>query len=231
MAIRPFLAMTAAEIHNTPQIPDRIGWMACHFSPYSLGLANRPKALPAGSLLILNDVIPVCGHEPEVVAAQLLEGVDAFSCFGVLLDFQRPHSLETERMAAFLSEALPCPLAVSEPYAGNLTCPVFLSPLPLHLPLKEYTAPWKGREIWLELAMDAEEIHLTEAGAAVTPLPCTINETGHQDNTLHCHYRIELTEDAARFTLWRTKEDIDSLLEEAKGLGITAAVGLYQEFS
>ena len=230
MAIRPFLAMTAAEIRSISPLPDRIGWMACHFSPYSTGLSNRPKGLPAGSLLIVNDITPIHGHDPEVVAAQLLETVESCGCHEVLLDFQRPDSMETEQMAAFLVNALPCPVAVSELYAGSLSCPVFLSPLPHHIPLKEHITPWLGREIWLEVAMDAEEIVITYSGSTVTSLPCFYDDHGHIDEALYCHYRMELLENSVRFTLWRTSEDIGVLLEEAKALGITTGVGLYQEF-
>ena len=46
---------------------------------------------------------------------------------------------------------------------------------------------------------------------------------------LHCHYTIETNEKAARFTLWRTKEDLEALLEEAEKSGIVGYVGLYQE--
>ena len=52
MAIRPFLAMTAAEIQGTETLPPKTAWMACHFSPYSTGLSNLPKALPPGLSLI-----------------------------------------------------------------------------------------------------------------------------------------------------------------------------------
>ena len=230
MAIQSFLAMTAAEIHGSSALPKKIGWMACHFSPYSVGLSNRPKRLPAGSLLIVNDITPIHGHDPEVVAAQLLEVLEALGCCAVLLDFQRPDSLETVQMAAFLADALPCPVAVSDLYAGSLSCPVFLSSLPHHVPLKEHIAPWQGREVWLEPAMDAEEILINENGATASPLTHFHENRGHIDEALHCHYRVELSEKCARFTLWRTEEDIDHLLEEAEALGITTAVGLYQEF-
>ena len=43
MVIRPFLAMTAAEIRANPDISSPIGWMACHFSPYGTGLSNLPE--------------------------------------------------------------------------------------------------------------------------------------------------------------------------------------------
>ena len=109
MAIRPFLAMTAAEIRGTEALPPKTAWMACHFSPYSTGLSNLPKALPPGSMVILDDITPIHGHDSETIAAQLRPRLDALKCSGVLLDFQRPGYEEAELLAGRLSEALPLP--------------------------------------------------------------------------------------------------------------------------
>lgn len=230
MATDMFLAMTGAEIAGSSCLPSKIGWMACHFSPYATGLSNRPKQLPTDSLLILNDMTPPHGHDSQVITAQLWECIEQFRCRGVLLDFQRPDCAETEKLATHLVNTLPCPVAVSEAYGKDLDCPIFLSPLPHHISLEEHISPWNNREIWLDLAMDAEEILLTETGAAITPLHHISEINGHRDASLHCHYRTELSEDTARFTLWRTQEDIDTLLEEAESLNIAMTVGLYQEF-
>ena len=230
MAIPAFLAMTAAEIRGSFPLPPKIGWMACHFSPYSVGLSNLPRSLPPGALLILNDITPIHGHDPEVVAEQLQDCLVAFDSAGVLLDFQREDNEETANLAAHLVQALPCPIAVSASYAGPLNCPVFLPPLPHHVPLADWISPWTGREVWLEIALDGEEILLCESGATICPLLHPSSEEGFAEAALHCHYRIETLEEAVRFTLWRTREDIHTLLEEAETLGIRHAVGLYQEF-
>ena len=111
MAIRPFLAMTAAEIRGTETLPPKTAWMACHFSPYSTGLSNLPKALPPGSMVILDDITPIHGHDSETIAAQLRPRLDALKCSGVLLDFQRPGYEEAELLARRLSEAPPAPWA------------------------------------------------------------------------------------------------------------------------
>ena len=230
MAIVRFLAMTAAEIGGNSPLPPKIAWMACHFSPYSTGLSNCPDTLPQGSLLILNDITPIHGHDPNVIANQLSERINDLGCTGVLLDFQRAGCPDTAVLTAALVGALPCPVGVSQIYGEDLTCPVFLPPPPHHVPLKEYCAPWQGREIWLEMALDAGEITLTESGAGFAALPPGGTFSGgHPEEKLHCHYRIQLEENQARFTLWRTPEDLDALLEEAEGLGVTTAVGLYQE--
>lgn len=230
MAIKRYLAMTAAEIEGNPAVPFPIGWMACQFSPYSQGLSNLPGTLPPGSLLILNDFTPMDGHDPSVVGAQLRQCADSLQCSGVLLDFQRPEIQETAELAAFLVSALPRPVAVSLCRAGELNCPVFLPPAPHHVPLRDYLAPWQDREVWLDLAPDGEIITLTEKGTVTAPLPPgPLPAHGHREPQLHCHYQIELSESQAVFTLWRTREDLEALLEEAEGLGVKTAVGLFQE--
>ena len=230
MAINGYLAMTAAEIEHSTPLPPNVAWMACHFSPYTRGLSNRPKELPPGAMLILNDITPIHGHEANLVASQLLELVESLGSIGVLLDFQRAGYPDAADLAKVLVGALPCPVAVSEVYAENLDCPVFLPPVPLHQPLKEYLAPWQDREVWLEWSTEGEILTLTEHGCTVTPLPYPDFTTpGFAEETLHCHYTMETNEKSARFTLWRTKEDWNALMEDAEKLGVLAVVGLYQE--
>lgn len=232
MATDIFLAMTAAEIGRCTDLPPAIGWMACHFSPYSTGLSNLPKNLPAGSLLILNDRTPIHAHDREVIAAQLSDCAERLQSRALLLDFQRPGCAETAELTAFLAETLPFPVAVAVPYAENLTCPILLPPLPHHITLEEHIAPWQGRQIWLEAALDSEVITLTESGADIAPLPPgEAFEDGHWDETLLCHYHIDVSDQCARFTLWRTGEDLDKILLEATDLGISTVVGLYQELA
>jgi DNA-binding NarL/FixJ family response regulator len=69
--MEPFLAMTAAEIRNISVFPGKIAWMACHFSPFGLGLSNLPRALPVGSLLMVDDVTPPRRHDPVFIAEQI----------------------------------------------------------------------------------------------------------------------------------------------------------------
>ena len=232
MAIRQYLAMTASEIAANSPLPPQIAWMACHFSPYGTGLTNLPHRLAPESLMILNDRTPIHLHDPLRIACQLNSLLERFSCAGLLLDFQRPGCGETGRLCAFLSDTLPFPVVVSSLYARYTDSPVFLPSLPCHIPLEKYIAPWQGREIWLEAALDAEEITLTPQGAAFAPLPpgAAVPE-GFAEESLHCHYSVAVEADAARFTLWRTVEDLNALLAEAEHLGVTTAVGLYQELS
>ena len=223
-----YLAMTAAEIHAAPTLPPRLGWMSCHFSPYSQGLSNLPEALPNGSLLILSDLIPINSHDPRLIACQLDEQAALHGCSGLLLDLQRYPEAQTKALVDYLIYNVSCPVVVSQCFAGE-KCTLCLPPCPAHVPLTEYLAPWSGRDIWLELSRSPEIIRLTGSGPAYLPLD-TIPEGGSfTDPGLHCHYRISAEPEKAEFQLWRTDDDLMALAEEANGLGIRQFVGLYQE--
>lgn len=231
MAIPLFLAMTGAEFASCETLPERIAWMACHFSSGDTGITNIPPSLPPGSLLILNDQIPLSGHNLGRVGEQLQQAADALDSRGVLLDFQRPHVPELKELAAYLVPRLTCPVAVSDLYAKELDCPVFLSPCPHHVPLSDYLLPWKGRRLWLDLAVDAEVIALTKSGSQIFPLPLgEVPEGGHADKLLHCHYSIDASVDSVQFTLWRSREDLQELAAESEELGTEMLVGLYTEW-
>lgn len=231
MPFAHYLAMTAAEMAGNSSFPRHAAWMACHFSPSGVGLSNLPNWLPPGCLLILDDSTPIHDHAPERIASELSGCMEKFQCAGLLLDFQRPGEAQTRELTAHLCEALPSPVVVSDVYAEELDCPVFLSPVAPDEAMASRLARWQGREVWLDTTMEGLEIVLTEKGAKSTPLPHQkYPDCGLEDRLLHCHYRISLSENSAAFTLWRTKSDISAQLEEAEALGVTAAVGLYQEF-
>ena len=231
MAIATFLAMTAAEICKNPQPADKIAWMACHFSPYGLGLSNLPQILPPGSLLMVDDITPIGKHDPGIILDQLCGCAETLACSGVLLDFQREGIEETAELVQQLSQALPCPVGVSSFYADVCTCAVCVPPVPLSTPPEDYFQSWKGREIWLELSTQGECISVTEEGASFRSLPCpVIPEREFQDDTLFCHYHILPEETEIKFLLRRTEEDLIELLKQSEQYGVTTAIGLYQEF-
>lgn len=231
MPIAHYLAMTAAEMAGNSVLPDRTAWMACHFSPSGSGLSNLPRWLPPGSLLILDDSTPIHDHDPERIASELSACMERLQCVGLLLDFQRPGVDQARQLADYLCGVLSFPVVVSDAYAVDLDCGVFVSPIPLDEAMASHLARWRGREIWLDTTMEGLELVLTEEGANSTPLPHqTFPDCGLEDGALHCHYRIAQQENSAVFTLWRKRSDICAQLEEAETLGVTAAVGLYQEF-
>ena len=231
MAAAIYLAMTAAEFSGSGPLPASLCWMAGHFSLYDRGLSNLPSSLPVHSILIVNDRIPWCGHDPALILKQLEQAVHRLRLYGILLDFEEPDCPDLRILAELLTASLSCPVAVADQYAEKLNCPVFLSPCPHHTPLKEYLQPWSDREIWLDLARDAQMLTLTKNGCIISPLPLgELPEGGHRDERLHCHYFMETTPDSAHFTLWRTAEDLEALAREADTLGVAARLGLYQEW-
>lgn len=218
-----YRAMTAAEFEKNPHFSMPMAWMACHFSPYATGLSNLPRALPVGSLLIVNDRTPIAGHDPAQIARVLDETVRRLDCSGILLDFQHDGA---QTVAAAVA-ALPCPVAVTPPYAAPLSCGVFLPPPALCTPLREHLAPWTGREIWLEAALQGATVRVTRDGSrtlAAPPGACP-----HTDEVLHCRYGMDVRADHVDFSLQRDASQLDALLDEAVSLGVTHFVGLYQQ--
>ena len=227
MEIPLYLAMTAAEFSSCDPLPQHPAWMSCRFSPSGKGLCNFPSTPPEGTLLILDDQTPPAGHDAFLIRRQLEEIVNAHRCAGLLLDFQRPDSMETAEIAKTLL-SLPCPVCVSHLYAEDPSCPVFLPPCPLTTPMEQYLAPWQGREIWLEVALDSTTITVTESGSHTYYHPYA-GDFSHKDTTLNCRYRIETLPNEIRFYIHRSQEDLDQLLGDAATNNVRCAVGLFQE--
>lgn len=231
MALPLNLAMTQSEIAAADQLPSRLAWMSCQFSPFTKGITNIPKSLPEGAMLILDDQQNCFTHSPDLVARQLLDAVQQLGCESVLLDFQRPADPESLAMVHAIVEALPCPVAVTEEFSKDLTCPVFLAPCPLHMPLQAYLQPWLGRELWMEAALCQEIITVTRNGTAFTPdYPVDLTGGFFEPNLL-CRYRIAVSPEKITFTLFDTPETLEKKLKQAQILGISRFVGLYQELS
>ena len=230
MPIPIYLAMTAAEFLTCPQLPHRVGWMACHFAPGHDGLCNLPEQLPPNALLILDDSTPYQSHDPDRILSQLCDAAEALQPKALLLDFQRPRKDELMALTQRIVSDFPCTVVVSSCYAGTLDCPIFLPPGPLWQPLAEYLSPHRNREIWLDAAPVAAQITVTADGAQYVPLTSRITaDTAHFDPKLHCHYQIQTEENQITFTLERRIESIKDWLTEAQLSGVAAAVGLYQE--
>lgn len=223
----PYLAMTAAEMQNCSAFPEKVAWMACHFSSSNSGLENLPAALPGGALILLDDSIPVADHDPETVAKQLYGAVQAHKADGILLDFQRP-DVERARLIVEQVALLPCPVAATPEYAKGINCAVFLPPVPPNVLLEQHLRAAHGKEIWLEIAPGANRLTLTEQGCSMcddtAPKP-----DGFYSSELFCHYHTQVVDNAAIFTLWRNKEDLNNLQQKARSLGVQRTVGLWQE--
>lgn len=227
MTLPLYLAMTAAEISANEVLPKHLAYMACHFSPYSTGLSNFPEDIPSGVMVILNDRIPVYGHDPKLIAAQLQELCDAVEASCLLLDLQRPNDSITLGIIAEILAEVDCPVGISESYASDFSVPVFLSAPPLHQTLSDWVKPWCGREIWLESAPDSCTWTVTETGSSYSH-GATAN-CEHHCPEFCCHYSILKKDNCVQISLERNLQDINALLEDAESLGITKAIGLFQQ--
>ena len=229
MPIPCYLAMTGAEFLCADAFPDKIAWMACHYSCYGSGLSNLPEGLPEGSLIIVNDRTPPCRHDAAFITEQLLQLYEEAKPFGFLLDFQRDGLPKNLEVARAVIDALACPVAVSELYAKELDAPVFLPLLPTDMPLADFTSPWNGRAIWLEVGLQTDIFTVTSQGCVVSPgADDPLPEPVFTESSLFCRYHWKFSGQEAIFTLQRTKTEIDTLLQNAEGIHL--AVGLYQQF-
>ena len=226
MKIPLYHAMTALEFSACGALPQDAAWMSCRFSPSGKGLCNLPASLPEGSLLILDDQTPPDGHDISMIFRQLEQTLEANRCSGLLLDLQRPSHPENAQLAKKLL-SLPCPVCVSHLYAENLSCPVFVPPCPLTTLMGQHLAPWQGREIWLDVALDSADCRILKNGCQIRPASQEV--LPFYDEKLFCHYGIRVEPAQIIFTLARRKTDLDVLLTAAAACGVTRAVGLFQE--
>ena len=227
MGIPHYLAMTALEIAGCARLPKHLAWMGCRFGPE--GLLGLPEDLPPGSLLILDDQVPMeVLPSPEATEA-LAKVLARFSCRGLILDFQRPGIDAQRALAASLPGRLPCPVAAPPEYATK-DCALFLPPVPAEETIEDYLAPWAGREIWLDTTPAERTLHLTQTGCAAADAALPDWSDGFYDVALCCIYRIQKTDDGFLFRLSRNRRCTQALLERGAKLGVTLAVGLWQEF-
>ena len=208
MVLPLYLAMTPEEMAQATALPPHRGW----FDPESAAL---PHSMSPGTMLILHDRFPC--------------PVPALKCESVLLDFEQVPDAESRTVADALFQALPCPVAAPPGFIEDSGSPVFLPSCPLHVPLAEYLRPWQGREIWLDVTLQQQTITVTRAGTTYAPPTPADRQGGVFDETLLCRCVTEVSGDEVRFTLFDTPETLKIKLEEAARLGVSRAVGLYQE--
>lgn len=227
MSLRLYLAMTETEIRRASVLPRHLAYMACHFSPYGTGLVNIPQRLPPGSILIVNDRVPVMMHDPAQIAKQLFDAVHRLQAFGVLMDLQIPNNSRTAQIVKSVCNALPCPVGVSESYAADLPCSVFGAP-PIYSPLETYIQNTKSRPLWLEAFQETAFLAITDSGCK-TVQEETFTGTSFRDDVLHCNYQYKIQKDRVLFHFSRQTENIPGYLHDANRLGVEVAVGLYQQ--
>lgn len=225
--MQTYFAMTPDELRLTTSLPGPIGWMACHFDPKGSGIIDVPQYLPAGSVLLLDDSLPVHGHNPNRIRQELELAYSRLRFNALLLDFQRESNPETAALVDLFVQ-LPFPVVVSSLYSVPGAA-LLLPPPPVDTSLDEYISPWIGHPLWLELSPTITTLRLSATGTSVSPFPGSSGGILHKDKMLHCHYQIFESKDAVFFHMHRTPEDIKSLLRHAEELGISNTIGLYQE--
>ena len=226
MGITQYLAMTEQELSAGPP-PPCLAYLGCCFSVQGLG--GLPQSLPPGALLIIDDRTPPGDRPIPEIGETLQEILVRFSCRGLLLDFERPGIAPQKALAAFLARHLPCPVAAPPEYAPK-GCPVFLPPVPVECTVENHLAPWQGREIWLDTGLQGLDLTLTPAGAVCSPAAAPLLQ-GFYDEALCCRYTIRETPQGFVFHLGRDRACLQKLLARAEPLGVTLAVGLWQELS
>ena len=226
MALPLYLAMTREEIDSYP-LPAHLAYMACHFSAYGKGLQDVPARLPEGSMLILDDRIPVWDHDPRQVAEELLQAVRRLGCGSLLLDFQRPGNHRTEEILQILSRDVVIPWAVTEHYAVGADCAVLVGAPAPNKPLR--VGRWEGRELWLEVAVETVQYTVTETASTAAQLSQGPDSYPQRDDGLCCSYQVEALEDRAIVTVSRTLEDLQKLMAQAESMGFACGVGLHQQ--
>lgn len=229
MTLPVYLAMTGSEFTSCCPQNYYPAWMACHFSPYSRGLSNFPPTLPQNSLLIVNDYVPQNGHDKDVITQQLMQLLSYGKIQKVLLDFQRPKSDVLTTLTKQLVNTLPCPVCVTKQYAEENDCPILVPPIDPHIPLECAFNNYGGRELWLELSYSPETVSVTGKGAVVSDGIMSCPSPEHWESSLNCHYKFAWKDETAVFYLYRTANDLISLLNASRDYNVTCGIGLYQE--
>ena len=230
MVLPLYLAMTGREILAAQPSASRCAYMACHFSPYGLGLSNLPKALPEGAVILLSDRIPPGGHDAEVVVAQLEELVRQFQPKAIVLDLETAGNGFCRELAVKCSGISGAEITVAAAYAKDLPCSVFVGAGALWTPAEKLLKPWQGRKLWVEAVLQRGLVTVTDQGAGYEELPWEPPEEELPvDEDLQVAYRIRQTKDAVEVMLWRGKEQLPKWMEKLEQLGAEGFLGLYQQ--
>lgn len=224
-----YLAFLPTQWNKTQTVQDKAAWLGCRLSSYGEGITGLPPALPNGSMLILTDENPPQGHDPQRIAKELTENAARLGADKILLDFQREGLEENREIVETVLKQAAIPVGITEQYAKHFDCPVLLSPPPLWTPLEEKAALWSGRELWLEAVTETALVTVTESGSRYEAGAYELPEESLVYDKLCLRYALKRKNREMLFYLKRDKEMVCRLLDRAKALGFTGAVGMYQD--
>ena len=228
MDLSIYMAFTGAELDPMLQYNGKTAWLGCHLSASGEGVATHPPSIRHCDLLVMTDEIPLEDHRPEIAADSLCTEAANLYCERILLDFQRQPTEESQVFIDCLLEKACIPVGVSALHAQNFSCPVFLPPSPLWASLENALLPWKGREIWVELAPEDGCVTLTTEGSYYAE--CSAEGIfPFYDSALFLTYRTEVSSNHAKVYLHRGQSHLHEWLNHANMLGIHTAIGLYQQ--
>ena len=225
MALPVYLALTGAEFRLLPRKPAHLAWMGVSFTENGT-LGGFPEVFPLGGILTVNDASPLPEKCPPEATIALRQWVERFRPSAVLMDMQR--SGAAPEVLKALASSLPCPVAVSAPYAHVLSGPVLLPPVPLYRDPEKFLAPWADREIWLEISPLGQIVRLTKKGREICFAPASPEAQEHPGPC--SHYTIRKGPDFIEFRFRRTSEDTAALFAAAEKHGVTKLLGLYLEY-
>ncbi len=221
MVCKGYWAVTEKEMSKISNQP--LAWLACRFDKRGYGLENLPPKLPKGALILVDDLQPIGSHSPARIAKQLTELCSRYHPAGIVLDLERRPMPRALQMVKHLTRLEQVPVAVTPAYARELDCPVFLT-APMHKKLPQLLAPWKDREIWLDLPMGQWAV------TRGIPEPMQTPHSGPWgwDRFLCCGY-VKTGSDT--YVLCRNQQMLPKILEEAGRLGVPRALLLASELS
>lgn len=225
MSIPLYLAMNEEEMSRSSELPKNLAITGLCFSPEGQGLDGMPKReVPEGVLFLLEDRIPWEGQDLETVCREAASLLMRTKAFGLLLDFERSPTEETQRLAYALGQCckeLGCKIGMPKDYAVGGA--LFLPSPPCSKMPEEQEGP-----VWFEAVPTAFDITVTPQGAqcrdsSVEPM----REGDHFCPALGAYYRANREHASLKVHLYDTPQ---TLLNRMEAMGAELAVGMWRQW-
>lgn len=225
MSIPLYLAMNEEEMSRSSELPKNLAITGLCFSPEGQGLDGMPKReVPEGVLFLLEDRIPWEGHDLETVCREAASLLVRTKAFGLLLDFERPPTEETQRLAYALGQCckeLGCKIGMPKGYEGGGAR--FLPSPPCFKKPESQEGP-----VWFEAIPTAFDIVITSQGAQCKDSAnISVWEEDRFYPPLGAYYRAHRADHSLNVHLYDTP---NSLLKRMEAIGAELAVGMWRQW-